>query len=395
MVPSAMASSGSASLGRRAATVAKNMLLALLSRVTGRHAVLLPAQSREEGAILDLRAPYRVEGPLLSVDLRDPGPGRLSATLLGYVGHFPVHTIWTGSSRTYEGPCLLELDLDAGTVKLGGDEWGRVPLPLPGRRFCWRLELDDSRGHRRRRLTGHYRAIAGCAIGAGYFSGENYVDHEVESAGDRADILAALARHRVRGPVFELGCATGALLAEVLRAGMDAVGVDFSEWAVARATARLGPGRVWLCDIERDPLPAEVKAKGPFGALVLAAVLEHFRDPFGVLARLGEFSRPGTVLVIITANADSLTHALAGPDWEGYFDWTHLGVDQVSVRSIRRELPRLGWRVAELTTRLLWDGNADPTRATLREWWSSDARFRRLLAERELGDFITCVAVRE
>jgi hypothetical protein len=43
---------------------------------------------------------------------------------------------------------------------------------------------------------------------------------------------------------------------------------------------------------------------------------------------------------------------------------------------------------------VVWDGNADPTHATLREWWASDARFRRLLTERDLGDLITCVATR-
>lgn len=382
-------------MGLHPTTMAKHVLLALVSRITGRHAILLPAQSRDEAAILDLRAPYRVEGPVLSADIRDPERGRLTATLLAYVGHFPVRTIWTGTAREYSGPCALELDLEAGTVKLGNEEWGRVPVPLPGRRFCWRLELTDSRGRTRSRLTGHYRAIAASPVGAGYFSGENYVDHEAESASDHADILAALRRHGAQTPVFEVGCATGGLLAALGAAGLGSVGVDFSEWAVARAGERLGPGHAWLCDIEHEPLPAEVKGAGPFGALVLSAVLEHFRDPFGVLAKLGECSRPGTVLVIITANAESLSHMLSGPDWEGYFDWTHLGVDRVTVQSLREELPRLGWRVAELTTRMLWDGNADPTRATLREWWASDARFRRLLVERELGDFITCVAVRE
>ena len=380
---------------RATMTMAKNALLAWVSRLTGRHAVLLPRQASDDGDILDLRAPYRVEGQLLSVELCEPESGRLQATLLGYVGHFPVHTIWSSPPREYRGPSTLQLDLEAGTVSLDGEEWGRVPLPLPGRRFCWRLELTDRRGRSRSRLTGHYRAIAGSAIGAGYFSGENYVDHEAESAGDHADILAALERHEAQAPVLEVGCATGGMLAELATAGFDAVGIDFSEWAVGRAAERLGPGRAWLCDFERDPLPAEVKAKGPFGSLVLAAVLEHFRDPFGVLAKLGDCARPGTVMVIITSNAGSLSHLLSGPDWEGYFDWTHLGVDQITVKSLREELPKLGWRVTELTTRLLWDGSADPTHATLREWWAYDARFRRLLVERELGDFINCVAVRE
>jgi len=77
----------------------------------------------------------------------------------------------------------------------------------------------------------------------------------------------------------------------------------------------------------------------------------------------------------------------------GYFDWTHLGIDRVALRTLRDELPRQGWRIAQLTTHRVWDGDADPTRATLREWWAADARFRRLLTERDLGDLITCIAV--
>jgi len=39
-------------------------------------------------------------------------------------------------------------------------------------------------------------------------------------------------------------------------------------------------------------------------------------------------------------------------------------------------------------------GNADPTHATLREWWASDARFVVCSWERDLGDLITCVATK-
>ena len=376
-------------------TLLKRALLACLGSVTGRHAVLLPSQARDEDSMLALRAPYRVEGSACRVELLEPGPGRLTATLLGYAGHFPVRTIWTGVERAYGGPSTLELDLTTGVVRLGQDEWGRASLPLPDRRFCWQLDLTDARGRRRSRLTGHYRTVEGCAIGESYYSGQNYVDHEAESAGDHGDIVEILKRHEAEGPVLEVGCATGGLLAALDAAGLPSIGVDVSAWAVARAAERLGPGHAWLCDVERDPLPGEVKARGPFGALVLAAVFEHFRDPFAVLATLTGCARPGTVLLIMTANAHSLSHALFGPDWEGYFDWTHHGVDQITVSSLREELPRLGWKVSELSTRLIWDADADPTRATLRQWWAADARFRRLVVERELGDFITCVAVRE
>jgi len=372
----------------------KGLFLRALSRITNRHAVLLPAEAGRDDALIDLRAPYRVTGAVLTVDLRETGSGRLSATLLGYEGHFPVRVLWTGEAREYPGPSALGLDLVSGAVRLGGSDWGRVPLPLPGRRFCWKLRLVAPDGRVRERLTGHYVPLDVSAVGREYFEGENYVDHEAQSAADHLEIVRLLRAHGARAPVLEIGCATGGLLAALDAEGLTGVGVDISEWAIARAAERLGPGRTWVCDFEKDELPAAITARRPFGTLVLAAVLEHFREPFAVLARLTPLAAPGTVLVISTTNRDSLSQMLFGSEWEGHFDWTHRSVDQISARTLRAELPALGWRIERLTTDLVWDISADPTRATVREWWATDARFRRLLAERELGDIVTCVAVK-
>ena len=372
----------------------KGLFLRTLSRITNRHAVLLPAEAGRDDALIDLRAPYRVTGTVLTVDLRETGSGRLSATLLGYEGHFPVRVLWTGEAREYPGPRALGLDLVSGAVRLGGSDWGRVPLPFPGRRFCWKLRLVALDGRVRERLTGHYVPLDVSAVGREYFEGENYVDHEAQSAADHLEIVRLLRAHGARAPVLEIGCATGGLLAALDAEGLTGVGVDISEWAIARAAERLGPGRTWVCDFEKDELPAAITARRPFGTLVLAAVLEHFREPFAVLARLTPLAAPGTVLVISTTNRDSLSQMLFGSEWEGHFDWTHRSVDQISARTLRAELPALGWRIERLTTDLVWDISADPTRATVREWWATDARFRRLLAERELGDIVTCVAVK-
>jgi hypothetical protein len=107
----------------------KHGLLSLVSSLTGRHAVLLPAEARHEESILDLRAPYRVEGQTLTVELREQCRGRITATLLAYVGHFPTKTVWKSSSCDYAGPCEMTLDLTSGIVLLADREWDRVPLP--------------------------------------------------------------------------------------------------------------------------------------------------------------------------------------------------------------------------------------------------------------------------
>jgi Methyltransferase domain len=184
------------------------------------------------------------------------------------------------------------------------------------------------------------------------------------------------------------------MLEALMKRGLECYGVDSSSWAVERARGRAGHDRVFAADIDEKGLPHELQAKKPFGTILLWAVLEHFRDPFGVLEALTPFAGTGARLLINTTNALSLNRFLFDAEWEGYFDTSHYGVDRVSVDSLRQNLPALGWRVELLETHLSWDTNADPTHAVLREWWAADARFRRLLTELDRGDLVTCVAVR-
>jgi 2-polyprenyl-3-methyl-5-hydroxy-6-metoxy-1,4-benzoquinol methylase len=357
--------------------------------------VVLPAEAGDDDGILPLRAPYRVDGAVLTIAIESTTRGNLEAELLAYEGHFPTRRLWLAPAADYRGPCELTLDVTTGDISLGGLRWGTVPLPLPGRRFCWRLTLRSPGIGCRTRLVSHYIPVEARSVDEGYFCGDNYVDYAAQSRRECEAILDLLRDRRPGGPILEIGCATGEVLEGLALAGYPAVGLDISDWAVEQATQRLGPDRVWKCDVEQESPPDEALRKGPFGALLLWAVLEHFRSPFQVVAKLTPLARQGALLLLRTTNCESLTHWIFGPQWEGYFDWTHHGVDQVGVSSLRRELTKLGWRVEQLTTHLVWDASADPTRATLREWWAQDARFRRLLAERDLGDLITCVAVKE
>ena len=374
--------------------LAKRALLDAVAAVTQRHPVLLPRAAAGEAAILNVAAPYRVDGEVLSVDIQDHARGTLTAALRLPTPPNSTRLHWSSGPLAYEGPASLRFDLRTGEVRLGDRAAGTAPVPLPTRRFCWALDLDPADGTgRRSRVTGHYVPGSG-AVDDGYYSGDNYVDYEAESLSTRDAIVDLARRYPFAGAALEVGCATGALLVDLQTAGFEVFGIDYSAWAVEQARARVGPDRVWQVDIEKDLHHAGVAARAPFGALIMLSVLEHFADPFAVLARLSALVAPGGRLFLTTTNAGGLGRSLFGRDWEGYFDWTHLGVDQVSARSLREGLEAGGWRVDLLDTSVIWDGNADPTHATLREWFASDARFRRLLVERELGDLISCVATR-
>ena len=373
--------------------LAKRALLDVVASVTQRHPVLLPCAAADEAAILHVVAPYRVDAGVLQVDIQDPARGTLTAAVRVPEPPNSSRLHWSSDPLPYDGPAALRFDLRTGQVHLGDRAVGTVHTPLPTRRFCWALDLDLAAGGRHSRVTGHYVPGSG-DVDDGYYSGDNYVDYEAESLSTRDAIVDLARKYPFDGAALEVGCATGALLEDLQRAGFDAFGIDYSAWAVEQARARVGADRVWQVDIERDLDQPDVASHAPFGALIMLSVLEHFADPFRVLERLSALVRPGGRLFLTTTNAGGLGRTLFGRDWEGYFDWTHLGVDQVSARSLRDGLHRLGWRVDQLETTVVWDGNADPTHATLREWFANDARFRRLLIERDLGDLISCVATR-
>ena len=366
----------------------------MLSSLTRRHAVLLPGEASAASRTLEISSPYRVVPPCLTLQIHATWRGILSVTLLAYDGHFPRRAIWQKDAIPYNGPEALVLDLTNGTVSLGATPLGSVELPLPTRRFAVKVELRCDNGTSLSRMTGHYLPARSDGVGESYYRGEDYVDYEAQARDEAADVLRLLDEHRAPDPILEVGAATGLMLEQFEKAGRNVTGVDFSAWAVGQAAERLGPDKVFIANVEDDSLPASVDARGPFATLLLWAVLEHFHDPFAVLSKLTHHLTPDATLIINTTNSASLSHQLFGDDWEGYFDWTHHGVDKVSVESLRRELPRLGWNIETIYTHSFWHAGADPDHAVLRDTFAYDSRFSRLLHSHDLGDFLVCVARR-
>ena len=375
----------------------KHVVLASLGAVLRRRVVLLPREAGEADSMLEVLTPYRVDANTVAFECRDARGGQLTIAARGYEGHFPGEVIWQSGPLPFAGGSMrLSLDLASGTLSHGERplSTGAAPLAIPTRRFVLDFALERADGSVMRRRTGHYLSGGERPVDASYFQGDNYVDHDAQSAGDAADVLRLLNAHAVRGRVLEVGCATGSLVRAMRNAGWDAVGADFSEWAIDEARQRLGGEHAWVWNVDLGAAPAALAARGPFDAVVLWVTLEHFREPWNALAAVTPYLASGARLFIKTTNADSLTRVLFGGDWEGHFDWTHHGVEAVGVRTLRERLPALGWRIRSLVTERIWDGSADPTHATLRDWWDADARFRALVVSKELGDLVTVVAER-
>jgi SAM-dependent methyltransferase len=162
-------------------------------------------------------------------------------------------------------------------------------------------------------------------------------DTFVYGGGERADLF----RRYVGGPgrdVLDVGCRYGALTRAYL-GGNHVVGIDVDRWALYEA-AQLGIETHWA-DAEQG-LPFEDET---FDAVVAGELLEHIRDPAGLVSEARRVLCPGGTLVGSVPNGFRLKNRLrylAGRKPES--DPTHLHVfSPADVRALldRFDEPRL------------------------------------------------------
>ncbi|MCZ2403592.1 class I SAM-dependent methyltransferase [Paenarthrobacter sp. Z7-10] len=145
----------------------------------------------------------------------------------------------------------------------------------------------------------------------------------------------------LRGPVLDVGCGPGRMLAAAAAIGLKATGVDSSEMAVQHARAR---GAMVLNSSIFDALPQE----GRWGsALLLDGNIGIGGNVGALLARLAQLlDVRGSVLVEVDPRADmDLAYQAILEDAAGHlsepFPWSRVGADALAIHAAAA-----GWRVA-------------------------------------------------
>ena len=112
------------------------------------------------------------------------------------------------------------------------------------------------------------------------------------------------------GRLLDVGCGSGAFLAQMEALGWHADGIDPDPEAVAGArTAGLSVSQGTIGDLDSE----EHRAR--YDAVTLSHVIEHLHDPAGDLRVLRDLVRPGGLIWIATPNLEALGLRRFGRDW--------------------------------------------------------------------------------
>jgi len=255
------------------------------------------------------------------------------------------------------------------------------------RKFLAQLRLQSAQGPMHYQCP-HYIPWDGKEVGREYYHGEDYKDYIPAAEADSASKIALIKKYRQSGRLLDVGCALGVYTKAFQGAGFDAYGIDFSQYAIGEAAKRVGESRAKQCDLDVQPIPFG----GQFDIFYAWDVLEHAGDPRGLIKKLTDAAAPGALLVMHTSNADSLTHKIRGGDWEGFSDYSHRGVTQVTANSVRQWLTDLGWNIVSWKITGIWAPWTDPANARLSQAFTNIPELRAILEQLELGDFLFVVA---
>ena len=183
--------------------------------------------------------------------------------------------------------------------------------------------------------------------------------HFDDSSGSTHNLVVALVPDGAN--VLEVGCATG-YMSEVLRGrrGCAVTGIEIDSGAAAEAAGRCD--RIIVGDAEELDFD-ELFQPEEFDVALFADVLEHLRDPEGVLRRVRPFLREEGAIVASIPNVahGSVRLALLAGDFRynetGLLDETHLRF--FTRTSIQELFERSGYAVVEMLRQRVEIGDSE------------------------------------
>ena len=219
-----------------------------------------------------------------------------------------------------------------------------------------------------------------------YFDGHGFdgtVDYaeEFKNPGWRTafnkERLAFLERQAPGKKILDIGCAMGFFLSIAKKEGWDCSGVELSKDAASHAKKVIGAKRIHNGTLDTAPFKA-----GSFDCITMFDVIEHLDDPLPILKACRRLLKRDGILMVETANVDSLTARVRKEKW-GYYLLGHLVY--FSPKTLRRAFREGGFSSSRI---IAGDEQLPWKKAAYQEGWKRKIRIFLVSALRRfhLGD---------
>lgn len=151
--------------------------------------------------------------------------------------------------------------------------------------------------------------------------------------------IEALRKLKPSGSLLDIGCATGAFMAEASRY-WKVSGVEISLYAAGEA--RKKNLEVFAGAVEDSP---NIKEK--FDVVTLWDTIEHLNDPLRTMEKIKKITYPDAIVALTTGNVASFTARISGQHWHLYNIPQHLSF--FDEKSITKLLEEGGFKVLKIT----------------------------------------------
>lgn len=147
--------------------------------------------------------------------------------------------------------------------------------------------------------------------------------------------LEQLIRPTSQRRLLDVGCHIGVMLEIAHERGWEAVGIEPSSWASARARER--GLNVITATLSNAQLPSD-----SFDAVTLWDVVEHLTNPAADLSQVHRVLKPSGVVGIHTIDIESLLARMMGPRWPWLME---MHLYYFSPRTLAAMLQQIGFRI--------------------------------------------------
>jgi len=154
---------------------------------------------------------------------------------------------------------------------------------------------------------------------------------------------AALMQYKQSGALLDLGCSAGSFLEFMRSEFWKLYGIEMSV-ECARTAERTSGAQVFVGDVLEAPFRPE-----SFDVITCFDVLEHLYEPRQVMAKVGEWLKPGGIFYVLVPNIDSAEARVFGTYWHGLELPRHLF--HYSPASLRNLAKTAGLSEVSLVTR--------------------------------------------